>query len=179
MSVLKSLAMDLLSERLDRRTRGMVLTVGAGAALLGGRKLSALGMLGQGLRDIEAEWREKHPDFEGGWRERWRWSIEYYEATHKDPTNRKLHVVGIPIIVGGVTGLLVWPSYSPPWFLSAGAFTFGWALNIVGHVAFEKNAPAFADDPLGFIAGPAWDLMNLKRVLLSSEDPEPPYVVAA
>ena len=35
-----------------------------------------------------------------------------------------------------------------------------WALNIIGHKAYEKKAPAFADDPLSFIAGPFWDAKN-------------------
>ncbi len=179
MSALRRLATDLVLDRLDRRTRGMVCTAGAGVALLAGRKLSFFGLLGQGLRDIEAEWRADHPDFEGGWRERWRWSIEHYEATHQDPTNRKLHIVGVPIIVGGVTGLLIWPAYSPPWALSAGAFGFGWALNLIGHAVYERNAPAFVEDPLGFVAGPVWDLMHLKRWLAASDGPEPPIVVAA
>ncbi len=152
-------------DKLDRRTRGVALTMGGMGALLTGSKASALGMFTQGVRDIEAEWRVAHPDFEGGVRERWRLAIDFYEATHQDPTNRKLHVVGIPIIVGGATGLLIWPRYTPPWFLSAGAFVGGWALNFVGHGIFEKNAPAFADDPLSFIAGPIWDVVRLRRWL--------------
>lgn len=151
--------------KLDRRTRGVAMTVGGMGALLTGSKASALGMFTQGVRDIEAEWRAAHPDFQGGVRERWRLAIEFYEQTHQNPTNRMLHVVGIPIIVGGTTGLLVWPRYSPPWFLSAGAFVGGWALNFVGHGIYEKNAPAFADDPLSFIAGPVWDLLQLKTRL--------------
>ncbi len=163
MSLLRRFAKDLLFERLDRRTRGVAFTAGAGAALLGGRKLTALGMLATGLREIDADWRARHPDFEGGWRERWRRAAEDYEAAHRDPTNRKLHAVGVPIIVGGVAGLLVWPAYSPPWVLSAGAFGFGWGLNLVGHGVFEGNLPALADDPLGFVAGPVWDLSRLVR----------------
>jgi hypothetical protein len=151
--------------KLDRRTRGVAMTVGGMGALLTGSKASALGMFTQGVRDIEAEWRGAHPDFRGGVRERWRLAIEFYEQTHQHPTNRLLHVVGIPIIVGGTTGLLVWPRYSPPWFLSAGAFVGGWALNFVGHGIYEKNVPAFADDPLSFVAGPVWDLLQLKNRL--------------
>ena len=30
----------------------------------------------------------------------------------------------------------------------------------MGHAAFEKNAPAFKDDPLSFLAGPVWDLQQ-------------------
>ena len=41
------------------------------------------------------------------------------------------------------------------------AFPAGWALNLVGHAAFEKRAPAFSDDGLSFVAGPVWDLQQL------------------
>lgn len=150
---------------LDRRTRGVALTAAGMAGLLTGSKLGALGLAARGLVDIEAEWRAAHPDFEGGLAERWQRAIDFYAETHTDPTNRALHMVGIPIILGGTTGLLVWPRYSPPWVVSAGAYGFGWALNLVGHAVFEKNAPAFADDPLSFVAGPVWDLMQLRDAL--------------
>ena len=52
--------------KLDRRTRGVAMTVGGMGALLTGSKASALGMFTQGVRDIEAEWRAAHPDFQGG-----------------------------------------------------------------------------------------------------------------
>ncbi len=165
MSVLKTLAGLVFDEAVDRKQRGQLLTLGSGVALLAGRKAMSLALFSQGAKDIEAEWRAAHPDFVGGRRERWKAAIEFYEQTHQNPTNRKLHVIGIPIIVGATTGLLVWPSYSPPWFLSAGGFAFGWALNLLGHAVYEKNAPAFAEDPLSFVAGPVWDLMNLKKVL--------------
>lgn len=148
-----------------RRTRGVASTAVGMVTLLSGSKLGALGLIGSGLRDIEAEWRAAHPDFEGGVRERWQHAIDFYAATHSDPTNRALHMVGIPIIVGGFTGLLIWPRYSPPWLLSAGAYSVGWGLNLVGHAVFERNAPAFADDPLSFVAGPVWDLMQLRDTL--------------
>ena len=54
----------------------------------------------------------------------------------------------------------------------------GWAFNIVGHAVYEKNAPAFADDPLSFIAGPAWDLQQMLakwggKADVASPAPEP------
>lgn len=156
--------------RLDQRRRGVLLTVAGGATLLGGGKLTALALVDSGLRDLEAAWRERHPEFTGGLRERWQRATEFYEATHKDPTNRKLHIVGIPIIVSGTLGMLVWPRFTPPWVLSAAGFTFGWGLNIVGHALYEKNAPAFADDPLSFLAGPIWDLKNFREIVAGGAD---------
>lgn len=157
--------LDLTTGAAPRRVRGVAQTVGGMVGLVTGSKLGSMVLAARGVRDLEAEWRAAHPDFDGGARERWAAAIEFYEATHTDPTNRALHMVGIPIIVGGVTGLLVWPRYSPPWVVSAGAYGVGWALNLVGHAFFEKNAPAFADDPLSFLAGPVWDLYRLKDAL--------------
>ncbi len=149
----------------SRRNRGVALTAAGMVGLMTGSKLGALGLAARGLRDIEAEWRAAHPDFDGGAAERWQRAIDFYAATHTNPTNRALHMVGIPIVVGGFTGLLVWPRYSPPWIVSAGAWTVGWGLNFVGHAFYERNAPAFADDPLSFVAGPVWDLMQLRDTL--------------
>ena len=149
----------------DRKQRGQFFAAAGMAGLLTGSKVAALGLFARGVVDLEAEWRAAHPDFVGGPAERWKAAIEFYESTHRDDTNRLLHIVGIPIIVGGATGLIVWPRYTPPWFLSAGAFAAGWALNLVGHGVFEKNRPAFADDPLSFVAGPVWDLAHLKQAL--------------
>lgn len=145
----------------DRKARDIAFAVGGMGALAAGGKLSALALFAKGVQGLEATWREKHPEFTGGFGERWRKAAEFYEATHQNPTNRVLHMVGIPMIVGGAVGLLVSPSFSPPWVASAGTFAAGWALNIAGHAFFEKNAPAFADDPLAFVAGPLWDLQQL------------------
>ena len=139
------------------KTRDVLYTAGGMGALLLGRKLVGLGMFTKGAMGLEQAWREAHPDFDGGLAERWEEAISFYEDTHSDATNRKLHVVGIPMILGGAAGLLLLKPYRPPWFVAATSFTAGWALNIIGHAAFEKNAPAFSDDPLSFIAGPVWD----------------------
>ncbi|MEW5850432.1 MAG: DUF962 domain-containing protein [Myxococcota bacterium] len=146
----------------SKKARNVAMTAGGMVALLGGRKLVGLGLFAKGAHGLEQCWREEHPDFQGGLAERWQRAIKFYEATHSDPMNRKLHIVGIPIILGGTAGLLIFRPYRPLWFISAGAFAGGWALNIVGHAVFEKNAPAFADDPLSFLAGPIWDWQQVK-----------------
>lgn len=144
----------------SKRNRNLAYTVGGMAALLTGRKVAALSLFGKGLAGLEKQWRENHPDFEGDLADRWEEAISFYEETHVEPTNRVLHKVGIPMIVGGATGLLLFRPFRPLWLTSASSFTLGWALNIVGHSKYEKNAPAFADDPLSFIAGPVWDLKH-------------------
>jgi hypothetical protein len=152
---------DLLWIIPDKKTRDLVTAAGGMVLLLSGSKVVALGTFAKGLKGLEENWREVN-DFDGSLADRWRRAIEFYEETHQDPVNRKLHIVGIPIIVGGAAGLLLFPSWRPLWMLSAGAFTFGWVLNLIGHGVFEKNAPAFADDPLAFVAGPVWDLTQLR-----------------
>ncbi len=144
----------------SKRKRNIAYTVGGMAALLTGRKVAALSLFGKGIAGLEKEWRENHPDFDGDMADRWEEAISFYEETHVEPTNRMLHKVGIPMIVGGGAGLLLFRPFRPLWLASASSFTVGWALNIVGHSKYEKNAPAFADDPFSFIAGPVWDLKH-------------------
>lgn len=143
------------------RKDGVRWAVAGMATLLSGQKLPALSMFGRGVMILERAWREKHPGFEGGIEGRVKAALAHYEDTHKNGKNRTLHVVGIPMIVGGAAGLLLAPAFRPAWWASAGLFTVGWQLNIAGHLLFEKNKPAFADDPLSFIVGPLWDAKQL------------------
>jgi len=140
---------------------GSAWAVSGMVALLSGRKMTGLGMFARGLAVLEQGWRAKHPDFNGGFAERWEAATEFYEATHRNKVNRVLHMTGIPLIVGGAAGLLAFKPYRPAWTVAAGSFAVGWGLNILGHAVFEKNAPAFKDDPLSFLAGPVWDLQQL------------------
>lgn len=146
----------------SKKTRDVALMGGGMLALLAGRKVVGLAMFGKGALGIEELWRERHPEFQGGLEERWQKALEFYEETHKDATNRALHMVGIPMILGGAAGLLLFTPFGPRWVASAGSFTAGWVLNLVGHGLFEKNAPAFTEDPLSFLAGPIWDLQQWK-----------------
>lgn len=152
--------LDKLVNLVPEDKRDVALAAGGMAALLTGSKLTGLTMFGRGVWGLEQQWRRKHPDFQGSFPERWKLAASFYESTHQQPTNRVLHQVGIPLIVGGAVGLIAMPRWSPPWLMAAGAFAGGWALNIVGHSRFEKNAPAFAEDPLSFLAGPVWDLQQ-------------------
>lgn len=145
----------------NERKRDLTFTAtGMGALVLGFGPLATI-PFGLGVRGLEKQWREKHA-FTGKFEERWARSVKFYEGTHKNPVNRALHVAGTPFILLGTAGLAVssplnplsWPIYAP----SAASFLGGWAMNLVGHAVFEKNQPAFADDPLGFVAGPMWEL---------------------
>ncbi len=154
-----------LLARLDPAVRGPAFAAGGVLGLLLGNKVSALGLLAQGVRDIEAEWRARNPDFTGGVRERWALALEQYEATHRDPRNRRLHAFAVPVVIGGVTGLLVWPRYTPFWVVSAGAVAAGLGSIAAGDRLVERDAPVFAPDILSHLAGPVHDLMNLRRLL--------------
>ncbi len=143
------------------RRQGVQWVVGGMGTALVGQKLAGLSMFARGVVQLERVWREEHPEFEGGLRERVQASLAFYDQTHQHPTNRKLHAVGIPLILGGAVGLMAAPTFRPLWWGAAGAFAAGWALNIAGHVAFEKNAPAFSQDPLSFLVGPLWDAKKL------------------
>jgi hypothetical protein len=144
----------------DKKKRDVAFVAGGMLSLLGGRKIVGLSMFAKGAIGLEKNWRAEHPDFDGDFSQRWQRAIEFYESTHDHAVNRKLHIAGIPIILGGTVGLLLFRPYRPAWFVAAGAFTTGWVMNFIGH-AIEKKAPAFADDPLSFIAGPAWDLQQM------------------
>jgi len=155
----------MLQKVIDRvrtgKARHTAYVFGGMANGFAGKRQPGLAMFGKGIIGLERAWRESHPDFEGGPVDRWREAIRFYEQTHQSAGKRWLHIVGIPMIVGGTAGLLMNDERDGKWAVSAGFFSVGWALNFVGHGVFERNAPAFADDPLAFIAGPVWDLMQL------------------
>jgi hypothetical protein len=146
----------------DEKRRNLAMVAGGMVGITTGAKVTPLALFAKGLMGLEDEWRKAHPEFRGGLADRWNRAIEFYDATHQHPTNRLLHTVGIPMILGGALGMLASPRYTPPWWLSNGSWTFGWFLNFVGHGVFEKGAPAFADDPLSFVAGPVWDFLRIK-----------------
>ena len=142
--------------------RDALLAGGGMAMLLTGSKLAALSMFARGAFGLERRWREQHPDVPRTWEARWAEAVRFYEQTHQHPTNRTLHRIGIPMIVGGLGALLVGRPFRPLWTLGALSFSAGWALNFIGHGFYERRAPAFQDDPLSFLAGPVWDWKQMR-----------------
>ncbi len=136
-------------------------------ALCLGFKRSALALFAAGIRTLEVDWRSRHPEFHGAAAERFQAALAFYQETHQNPTNRRLHVIGIPLILGGALGLFASRPFSPVsgwvWLGSLSAFSGGWALNLVGHAVHERRAPAFSEDGLSFLAGPVWDLQELMQ----------------
>lgn len=147
----------------------VLLVVGGMVLLFVGYKWVGLAFFLLGNLMLERCWRLLRPQFSGGFQARWKAALDFYDATHSNRINRLLHIWGIPLILGAAIGLFVLPVHQTPWLWAAGTFAFGWALNIWGHAFHEKNAPAFADDPLSFIAGPAWDL---KQLFVRSAEPQ-------
>lgn len=145
------------------KTRDLAMTAGGMVALMAGRKRAAVGMFARGLYGLEQQWRATNA-FDGTLGERWARAEAFYEETHSHPVNRWFHMAGIPMIVGGTAGLLAFKPYRPLWWASCGAFGVGWSLNFVGH-GVQRSAPAFADDPLSFIAGPVWDARQVQKQL--------------
>jgi uncharacterized membrane protein YGL010W len=156
---------DAMISHMKSSTRGTVLSVLGMASLLLGRKWLGASLFAKGVVDLERGFREANPSFQGGMGDRIRRAARFYEETHQNPTNRWLHVVGIPMIVGGAVGLFASKPFRPMWWVSAGSFATGWAANIVGHAVYERKAPAFKDDPLSFVIGPVWDMEQLWKRL--------------
>src|SRR6187551_3323051 len=125
----------VMSRRSSTATLGVALSVAGMGALCAGFKLSALSLFGAGIKLLEKDWRARHPEFVGNAAERWQASLSFYRDTHQNGTNRTLHLIGIPLIVGGAAGLFASKPFSPVtgvlWAGSLGAFAAGWALNLV------------------------------------------------
>lgn len=147
----------------DRKSRHQAAVYGGMGLLVAGQKVLGLTVFASGFAGLERHYRERN-EFTGTGEERWRLAVAFYEATHQHPVNRALHIVGIPMILGGTAGLIAFRPFRPLWTISAGWFITGWTLNFIGHGVFEKKAPAFADDPLSFVAGPVWDLQAVQRL---------------
>jgi hypothetical protein len=130
---------------LDQKTVSTAEVVGGMAMLLFGHKLKGLSLFSHGMYGLEQEYRKNHPDLEPGFEARWQRAVEFYDA----------------VIVTGAVGLLAARPYTLPWLTSAASFAVGWAMNIAGHSMYEKNSPAFTEDPLAFVAGPVWDLKQM------------------
>lgn len=146
---------------MDNKQMGTSEVIGGMAMLLLGHKAKGLMMFGHGFYTLEQEYRKSHPHLEPGLKARWQEAVTFYEETHQNETNRTLHRLGIPVIIGGAMGLFAAKPYRLPWMVSAIAFAGGWALNILGHSKYEKKAPAFTEDPLSFVAGPVWDIKQM------------------
>ncbi|MGD0676788.1 MAG: DUF962 domain-containing protein [Polyangiaceae bacterium] len=76
--------------------------------------------------------------------------IALYDKEHQKFGTKLTHMVGIPMIVASIPTVLV----NPP--VAVGLAIGGWALQYIGHYAFEGNSPAFYSDPYYLLVGPVW-----------------------
>jgi uncharacterized membrane protein YGL010W len=89
----------------------------------------------------------------------WRELMPLYEAAHRHPVTRAMHMFGIPMIVTApLVALLV-----SPW-LALGLFVGGWILQFVAHYVFEKNDPQFFGDPRNLLVGVIWSGIEWGRL---------------
>lgn len=84
--------------------------------------------------------------------EKYREWITNYHHDHQHPINRKIHEVGVPVILASL------PIFLFNKKLGAAMFIGGWAVQFLGH-AIEGKAPTVTKDPLGAIfSGPVYFL---------------------
>jgi uncharacterized membrane protein YGL010W len=76
--------------------------------------------------------------------------LALYAKEHTQLGTKLTHMVGIPMIVASIPTAVV----NPP--AAGGLFVGGWALQYIGHYVFEKNKPAFYNDPYYLLVGPIW-----------------------
>jgi uncharacterized membrane protein YGL010W len=75
--------------------------------------------------------------------------LEQYRTLHRNPTNRRLHSIGIPMILFSLI-LIAWS-----WQAAVALFIVGWILQFIGH-HYEGKRPAFYSNLIFFAIGPYW-----------------------
>jgi uncharacterized membrane protein YGL010W len=64
-------------------------------------------------------------------------------------------------------------SFLTVWFIAAGLFIAGWALQIIGHARFEHRKPALLDNPMHMLIGPMFIMAKLFVALGFRDDLAP------
>lgn len=64
--------------------------------------------------------------------------MDYYRSQHTTKGVRATHLVGIPGVAFAMPVIAARPRVGVPMFLAS------WALQVAGHVVFEKNSPALS-----------------------------------
>ncbi len=89
-----------------------------------------------------------------------------YANEHKNPWNKILHGIGIPIILAGL--VLIFIRFP----IGLGLFVMGWVLLFAGH-RIEGNNPAFFQGPIYFLMGPIWVAREIKEYLFGKPHEKP------
>jgi uncharacterized membrane protein YGL010W len=82
------------------------------------------------------------------------WLAEYAES-HKNPTNRACHTIGIPMVAGSLALAAASVIVSKLWLLAAALFVVGWLFQFIGHAA-EGKPPEFMKDWRFLFVGLRW-----------------------
>ena len=91
------------------------------------------------------------------------WLTQYAES-HQNPTNRRCHTIGIPLVAGSVVLALASLLVPRLWPLAAGAFVVGWIFQFIGH-AYEGKPPEFMKDWRFLFVGLRWWLAKVRGQL--------------
>ncbi|GAC1342116.1 MAG: DUF962 domain-containing protein [Candidatus Dormibacteria bacterium] len=70
--------------------------------------------------------------------------MAYYRSQHTTTGIRATHLVGIPTVAVSLPLLVARPR------TGLKAFAAGWALQVAGHLIFEKNSPALRNGPITY-----------------------------
>lgn len=82
----------------------------------------------------------------------------FYLSEHRDPTSRRLHVIGTGLVITTIVTALATQRFAWLWLVPFLGYGFAW----VGHFFFEKNKPATFRHPFYSLAG---DFVMFKDVV--------------
>lgn len=82
----------------------------------------------------------------------------FYLSEHRDPTSRRLHVIGTGLVIATVIAALGLQRFALLWLIPLLGYGFAW----VGHFFFERNKPATFKHPFYSLAG---DFVMFKDVV--------------
>lgn len=87
--------------------------------------------------------------------------IDQYERSHQHPTNRTLHMIGIPLIAGSLPLALLALIARRSLRLPLALFGLGWIFQFSGH-ALEGKPPEFFHDRTYLLVGLRWWLAQVR-----------------
>ena len=86
--------------------------------------------------------------------------VKAYASSHKNPVNKALHLLGIPMIALSVLLFFLSLEWGHLFWVALTLFSGGWVLQFVGH-AFEGKQPGFFNDWRFLFVGLRWWFSNI------------------
>ncbi len=96
--------------------------------------------------------------------EEWSRLFAQYRLDHQHPMNKRLHRVGIPLILSSIPVAATLVGLP----LAATLFTVGWGFQFAGHF-FEGKKPSFVDDKRALLIGAMWYLDQIGLTVFEEE----------